>query len=114
MIYHMLTAATWNAQRSNQPYTCSSLETEGFIHCTAESERLLQVANAFYTKEAGEFLILCIDEAEVDAEIRWERADGHLFPHIYGPLNLDAILKILPFPRDYSGRFLPPVEWQHA
>jgi uncharacterized protein (DUF952 family) len=108
MIYHMLPLAVWQQQAANQPYRHASLVAEGFIHCTAEPERLLWVANHFYQAEAGDFVILCIDETAVQALVQWERADGHLFPHIYGPLNLGAVRCILHFPRAKDGRFLPP------
>jgi uncharacterized protein (DUF952 family) len=112
IIYHMLPAARWAAQPPDRPYAGDTLATEGFIHCTAEPERLVAVANAFYRADPGPHVILCIRAGAVTAEVRWEDAGGHLFPHVYGPLNLDAVVGVLPFRRADDGTFLPPPEFQ--
>lgn len=114
IIYHMLPAARWAAQPQGRPYVGDSLAGEGFIHCTAEPERLVAVANAFYRTVPGPHVILCIRAQAVTAEVRWEPADGHRFPHIYGPLNLDAVVGVLEFPRADDGTFLPPPAFQAA
>lgn len=109
LIYHMLPAAQWAAQDPTQPLVEESLETEGFIHFSGDREILRIVANRFYAATPGEYVVLVVDTARLQAEVRWEPADGHLFPHLYGPLNLDAITQILRFPRDERGHFLPPI-----
>lgn len=111
MIYHMLSASDWQNQDQNEPYVCESLQTDGFIHCTQEMDRLIWVANHFYQRESGDFVILYIDEALVLAEIKWEEADDHVFPHIYGPINCDAIKSSINFPRESNGTFFAPEEW---
>ena len=110
MIYHMLPREVWRNQLSDQPYCGDTLASEGFIHCTAEAERLLVVANTWYKEHADQWLILCIAEEDVEAEIRWEENHGHIFPHIYGPLSLDAVTNVIPFPRANDGTFLPPIQ----
>lgn len=107
LIYHMLPQPDWQAQTPDTEYRPPSLQHEGFIHCTGELDRLVAVANQFYCDIASPFVILIIDETRVQSDVRWEAADGHIFPHIYGPLNLDAVLDVLPFPRADDGRFLP-------
>ena len=108
MIYHMAPALVWQRQAPDQAYRGDTLASEGFIHCTGEPERLVHVANRFYRTMPEDFVILCIEPSQVQAEIKWERADGHDFPHIYGPLNLDAVIRVVKFPRDVTGQFLPP------
>lgn len=108
MIYHMLPVATWQQQLAEEPYRPASLAAEGFIHCTGELSLLLWVANRFYRAEPGDFVILCIDEAKVQVPLQWDLADGHRFPHLYGPLNLSAVVGLLAFPRTPAGEFLPP------
>ena len=104
-IYHMLPRSTWEAQPLDQPYRGDTLASEGFIHCTGDPDLLVAVANHFYRQESGDFVVLHIDPARVTSEIRWEAADGSIFPHIYGPLNLDAVTAVTPFPRDDQGEF---------
>jgi uncharacterized protein (DUF952 family) len=108
LIYHILPATIWQQQATDQSYVHASLTDEGFIHCTGELPLLVQVANHYFGSEPGEFVILWIDETIVQPEVRWEPVGEHHFPHIYGPLNLDAIVKIIPFPRTAAGEFRLP------
>jgi len=109
VIYHMAPLAAWEAQRDQPVFIAASLAAEGFIHCTAEPEKLLQVANRFYHRIPGPFIIACIAPERLHAEVRWEMADGHRFPHIYGPLDRDAVIQVLTFPRAADQQFeLPP------
>lgn len=104
----MLPAAIWRKQQPDQPYRHESLAQEGFIHCTGDAARLTWVANQFYRREAADFLILWIDEARVVAPVQWDAVGDTAFPHIYGPLNVDAIIDVTAFPRDETGAFLRP------
>lgn len=109
IIYHMTPLATWEAQLEQPVYQPPSLIQEGFIHCTAELEKLEQVANHFYRGSPGSFIIVCIAVERLDVELRWEMVDDHVFPHIYGGLNRSAVVDVAPFPRNASNRFvLPP------
>jgi uncharacterized protein (DUF952 family) len=99
----------WESQADQPLFMAPSLEIEGFIHCTAELEMLEQVANRFYQDIPGSFIIACIAPDRLNAELRWEMADGHIFPHIYGPLNRSAVESVIPFPRtDRQAFILPP------
>ncbi len=104
----MVPAAVWQAVENSAAYVADTLQQEGFIHCTGEPERLVWVANHFYRQIAGDFVILVIDPSALQAELRWEEADGHLFPHVYGPINRDAVKEVQPFPRNEQGFF---VDW---
>jgi uncharacterized protein (DUF952 family) len=108
-IYHMTPRSLWEAQAASPSFAPPSLADEGFIHCTAEPDRLLLVANTFYRDLPGAFIIVRIAPERLSAGLRWEWADGHLFPHIYGPVNEDAVDQIIEFPRLADGTFcLPP------
>lgn len=106
IIFHLLPAVTWQAQDPMAPYQAATLATEGFIHCTREAERLVEVANRFYRQFLGEFVILWVETERLPAEVRWEKADGHLYPHVYGPIAQEAVVKVMPFPRNPQGQFL--------
>lgn len=108
VIYHMATRADWEGTPPDANFVAATLADEGFIHCTAEPERLLQVANRFYRSTPGKWVILTVATAQVTAPLRWEAADGHLFPHIYGPIARDAIVAVTPFPRN-GGEFILPL-----
>lgn len=106
IIFHLLPAVTWQAQAATDAYRAETLTTEGFIHCTREAERLVEVANRFYRQIPGEFVILCVETDRLQAEVRWEMADGQLFPHIYGRIVQEAIVDVVTFPRNLDGQFL--------
>ena len=107
VIYHMTPRADWEAASPERAFGAATLATEGFVHCTAEPERLLEVANRFYRSTPGEWVILTVATAQLTAPLRWEEADGHLFPHIYGPIDREAIVAITPFPRRGDEFVLP-------
>ena len=108
-IYHMTPRALWEEQAASPAFAPPSLVEEGFIHCTAEPDRLLLVANRFYRDLSAAFIIVRVAPERLTAALRWEWADGHLFPHIYGPLNKDAVEQIIESPRLTDGEFrLPP------
>ncbi len=73
-------------------YRAESLGSEGFIHCS-RPDQTLAVLNRFY-RGIPDLLLLWIDPQQVEAETRWEAVDGDEFPHIYGPLNLDAVVAV--------------------
>ena len=110
IVYHMLPAAVWAAVPADEPYRAATLESEGFVHCTAEGPILQAVANRFYRSEPGDWLILAVDLRQVTAPVRWEEADGRLFPHIYGPIARAAVVQVIPFGRSEDGSYeLPEV-----
>ena len=102
LIYHIAEAADWERAQRDGQYTMSTrgrtLAEEGFIHASTASQVAL-VANAFYQGEP-DLLLLVIDTERVGPELRYEQVPGQPdpYPHIYGPLNLDAILETRPFP----------------
>ena len=111
MILHITTGAEWEAAQAQGAYRADSLATEGFIQCSTP-EQVLGPANAFYHGQQG-LILLLIDEARLAARLVYEdtHGAGTDFPHIYGPLNLDAVTGIVPFPSRPDGSFeLPPLE----
>src|SRR5262249_54868375 len=100
-IYHIAEAADWEqAQRAGE-YTASTrgrtLAEEGFIHAATAGQVPL-VAAAYYP-DAPDLVLLVIDTERVRPELRYEQVPGQPdpYPHIYGPLNLDAVLESRPF-----------------
>jgi len=103
MIVHICKRGEWESARNLGEYRTDSLVDEGFIHCS-RPEQVLKVANAYYPG-VDELVTLWIDPQKLTAELRWEDSDGDVFPHLYGPLTLDAVVAILDFPHDSDGVF---------
>ena len=92
-IFHICTKQSWQEQSNAKDYIHDSLESEKFIHCS-HKEQLGGVLNRYFS-ELDDLLLLKIDSNKVAALIKSEIApDGDYFPHIYGPLNKDAIIEI--------------------
>lgn len=108
VIYHLVPSDYWEAQSTDRPYAPADFAREGFIHCTRGGDQLAVVANRYYRHDARAWLVLVVAKARVTAEIKDEPGgDGLLYPHIYGPLNRDAIDEVCVMPRDADGVFLP-------
>ena len=98
VIYHLTFAPDWEAGKAAGEYRLSTrdrtLDEVGFIHCGFE-DQVDRVAQALFAEASG-VVVLTINPALVRAEIRYENLDGgeEMFPHIYGPLNLDAVVAV--------------------
>jgi uncharacterized protein (DUF952 family) len=109
LIYHIALAQDWEQAQAAGEYTVSTrgltLGQVGYIHASREHQ-VEGVANAFY-QDAGDLVVLFIDTERVRAEIRVEKLAGMdvAFPHIYGPLNTDAVTEARPLRPGPGGRF---------
>ncbi len=93
MIYHVVTQTDWQNALENGYYEAASLASEGFIH-TSKDTQVQGVLERYYLNQK-DLLLLHIDEDKLIAELKYENAPSlnELFPHIYGNLNLDAVIK---------------------
>ena len=93
MIYHVVNNLRWKTALQMGVYEAESLATEGFIHAS-KGEQLENVLERYY-KGQKDLMLLHIDEIQLTAPLRYEMAPSvnQKFPHIYGPLNLDAVVK---------------------
>ena len=117
MIYHITSRRAWREAQQRGDYRVESLETEGFIHCSTGAQ-VLPVAEKYYAGQRGLF-VLMIDPALLASDLKWEPPsggtpppgvpEGELFPHIYGPINLDAIVKVLDLETTPDGKHSIPV-----
>jgi uncharacterized protein (DUF952 family) len=103
--YHLVPGEIWKAARAQEEYLPEAFASDGFIHCTNGTDLLTSIANMFYVGDPRPFTVLAIRMADVRSEVRYDDRDGH-FPHIYGPLNTDAVIGELDVERDESGRFI--------
>jgi uncharacterized protein (DUF952 family) len=106
IIYHITNKIDWDQALEAGIYRADTLETQGFVHCSKE-EQVIQTANSFYHGRSG-LVLLCINSNLVIPEIRYENLEGgeKLFPHIYGPINLDAVLAGYTFEPGMDGSFI--------
>jgi len=91
MIYHIAEKSLWKLAKTAGIYEPESLSAEGFIHCCTE-DLFPQVVN-FYFKGRADLVLLEVDDMKLKAEVRWEKEGPHKFPHIYGALDVDAVVR---------------------
>lgn len=104
MIYHVIPEDEWQKIKHKKLYTPTSLETDGFIHFSL-IEQVMSIAFYVYKDYKGNLLILEVDEKLVKPKVLLEDLRGHgRFPHVYGPLNLDAVVAIYEIEKDTSER----------
>lgn len=102
MIFHLAVRRQWESQT---PYRPSSLEEEGFVHCSTATQ-LVVVANDLYAGRE-DLLLLTIDPDELSAPVVYEDCyeTGQRFPHVYGPIDPEAVVSVTPFVPDQTGTF---------
>jgi uncharacterized protein (DUF952 family) len=100
MILHITSKRRWETALVSGTYTDTSFESEGFIHCS--------------TRDRGQpdLLLLCISSSEVEAPIVYEDCyeKGIAYPHIYGTLNVNAVMHVIDFLPNADGSFSLPSE----
>lgn len=102
-LLHICTRSDWEEARERSEYRAASLASEGFIHLSTP-DQVAATANRFYLGQTG-LVLLVIDAGRLLPEVRYEAADGALFPHLYGPLNLDAVMGASDFEPGADGTF---------
>ena len=117
IILHITHRNTWEASTSSGYYKPSSLDSEGFIHCST-IEQTVETANQYFAHQ-HDLVLLCIDVNKAEAEVKYEapaggivkdQRTGSLFPHLYGPLNASAVVRVVEFAPNADGEFVLPAE----
>lgn len=81
---------------------------DGYIHLSTRQQLTETVDKHFAGQD--ELWVAAVDLGALDETVRWEESrGGQLFPHIYGPLPLDAVIAYSPLERDEDGRVRLPV-----
>ena len=116
MIFHITPRTDWEAAQAKAEYIADSLNSEGFIHCSTLSQ-VLPVAEKYYKGQDG-LVLLMIEPTLLSSDLKWEDPsggapppgvpEGDLFPHIYGPINLDAVVNVFDLIRDSNGEWAMP------
>jgi uncharacterized protein (DUF952 family) len=102
-IIHICDQTAWEEAERRGEYRAASLEQEGFIHAS-RPEQVLWVANQFY-QNGPPLVLLWIRPKRLQAPLRYDAVGEQSFPHIYGPVNLDAVERVTAFLPDTDGIF---------
>jgi len=117
MILHITSHKDWEKAILEGEYNSPSLKIDGFIHCST-IKQTVNTANIFFKGQQG-LVLLCIDENKLTSLCKYEEPSGgarhdpgtgNLFPHIYGSINITAVIKVIDFPPNKIGLFELPRE----
>jgi uncharacterized protein (DUF952 family) len=116
VICHITTRDAWEAAQPAGEFRSPEFDEIGFIHCSTP-EQVVLVANAFFRGQSG-LVMLVIDPARLKSPVRWEPphstgrlpgfVHGSVFPHVYGPINVDAVARVEQLVPSDSGSFRMP------
>jgi uncharacterized protein (DUF952 family) len=108
VIYHLALASDWQAALAAGEYRVSTLgrtlEQEGFLHASTASQ-VRGVADAVYAGVQELLVLLTIDERRLTVPLQWDAVPGSAepFPHLYGPLDVGAVVLATPLLRSEQG-----------
>ena len=92
IIIHTVNRDEFETEIRTGSYGSKSLEKCGFIHCSDLDTYYLVAPN--FRDDFTEKVILVIDTDRLNSEVKWEDGGGLDFPHIYGPVNQEAIIGV--------------------
>jgi uncharacterized protein (DUF952 family) len=110
VLFHIATRSDWERATHAGTYTTDSLHDRGWIGCSTAGQHAA-VADARFPGRT-DLVLLLIDAERLASEVRFEQADagGPPFPHVYGPVDLDAVFEVASFRPGASGGFQPHEE----
>jgi uncharacterized protein (DUF952 family) len=115
-IYHITSRQLYEASLATGIYTPPTFEQDGFIHLS-QKHQVLGVANNFYKGQTG-LVCLVIDPSKLRAELKYEGpvhpngkeveefSASDKFPHLYGAMNLDAVILVAPMAANEQNVFV--------
>ena len=94
-IYFLIGEQEYNQAKLTGKLVRESLESEGFLHACPKNQ-LGRLATKHYSKVEN-LKVMVVDVAKLEGELKWEPATGGLYPHLFAPLNLDAVVDVVAF-----------------
>jgi uncharacterized protein (DUF952 family) len=95
VIYHLTTVEEWEDAQDKGSYEPPSFQREGFIHCATE-EQVERVKEKHFQGQEN-LVKLVIDPLRLNQKLQYDPDEEtqEEFPHIYGPLNIEAVTQIV-------------------
>lgn len=108
LLVHICGAEDWKAAQVDGELRPESLGSHGFVHLSTP-EQVHLPANRLYAGRT-DLVLLRIDPAMLSSPVRWEPGvptdpAAMVFPHLYGPLPVTAVISVTSYLPDADGRF---------
>lgn len=111
IVYKIVPQALWHEAERRGRFEGAPVDlADGFVHFSTAAQ-VRETAARHFAGQDG-LLLVAVDAARLGPALRYEPSrGGDLFPHLYGPLALDAVLWAKELPRGAGGaRLFPPLE----
>jgi uncharacterized protein (DUF952 family) len=111
MILHFCPRDEWEAAEAAGVYRADTLLSQGFIHCSTPEQ--VAIPATALARGRRDIVLLVIDEARLPKQVVWEQGDppdpgGMLFPHVYEPIPVAAVVAVHDYLPEEDGTFGPP------
>jgi uncharacterized protein (DUF952 family) len=106
---HICAHEHWIRQSHLNEYEPEQFAKDGFVHCTNDRSRLLEIANAYYQHDLRPYVAVEIDLDSLPVLAIYEDADNE-FPHLYGRIPLSCVRRVIPIDREDDGAFVRLME----
>lgn len=109
-LVHLCPAADWSAAQARGHVHPESLERVGFVHLSTPAQVHLPANRLFRGRH--DLVLLHIDPGRLCSPVRWEPGvptdpESMLFPHLYGPLPVEAVTEVAAYRPGADGSFAP-------
>ncbi len=114
VIYKISPRAAWTAAEAAGVFTGAPVDVaDGFIHFSAAHQVRETAAKHF--RGQTDLVLAAVDDALLGDKLVWEPSrGGDLFPHLYGPLPMSAVVSIVDLPLGADGGHVFPPELSAA
>ncbi len=108
VIYRIISEADWQAAQQAGAFTGTAHDLrDGFIHFSTASQAAETAAKHYAGK--ADLLLLCVRDSDLTSPLKWETSrNDDLFPHLYGPLPVSAVHRVVTLPLGTDGRHVFP------
>ena len=107
-VYKIIAADAWQAATASGAFIGAGIDlNDGYIHLStgAQARRTAEL----YFKGQDNLVLVAVDGSSLGAALKYEPSrGGDLFPHVYGPLPLTAVLSLRPLPLAPDGNHVFP------
>lgn len=99
IIYHVALASDWEEAKQKGSYEHPTLKNEGFIHCSQEEQIPGVLERHFEGKTDLVKLVIDTDKLTSSCVFAWSKSNEDTYPHVYGPINVDAVVETIKIER---------------
>ena len=109
-LYKVVAEKLWREAEAAGDFAGAEIDhDDGFIHLSSASQVVETVTRHFAGQ--ADLLLVSVDEEALGETLKWERSrGGDLFPHVYGVIQMNAVVDVVPLPLGADGAHIFPAD----